>query len=198
MGAIRGRWNDHFSIRAREEGWKARSVYKLMEMDNKWRLFRKGQKVLDLGCYPGSWSQYALERVGSKGEVIGIDIRHPTGINYKNFRFIEADVSRLDMDWLREEISPRDIVLSDLAPNTTGIRWRDSHFSIQLGKIALEISKVLLKRDGIFICKIFEGEEAPGFRKEISSYFKKIKDFRPVAVRSGSYERYIIGFSFNR
>jgi 23S rRNA (uridine2552-2'-O)-methyltransferase len=151
------RWDDHYARRARDEKWLARSVYKLKEIDKKFGLIRKGNHVLDLGCYPGSWSQYGIEKVGPKGEVAGIDLSRPVHVSSPRFRFIQTDVLTLDVEWLIRELAPRDVVMSDLAPQTTGIRSTDASRSMELASRALEIALALLKGKGRFVCKIFEG-----------------------------------------
>ena len=192
--AKRVKWEDHYTRRARDENWPARSVYKLEEIDRRFKLIRHGHRLLDLGCYPGSWSQYSIKRVGPKGEVVGVDLKKPEGLSAPNFRFINADVLALDVGWLAEEIGLRDAVISDLAPQTTGIRITDKSRSMELAKKALEISLVILKERGDFLCKVFEGEDLKALRDESTRYFEKIRLFRPSAVRKKSREVYLIGF----
>ena len=147
------KWDDHYARRARDEKWLARSVYKLQEIDTKYRLLRKGDRLLDLGCYPGSWSQYGIKRVGHEGEVVGIDLTRPDRISSPNFIFIQDDVLTIDIEWLTQEVGPRDIVMSDLAPQTTGIRWTDESRSISLARKAFDIALVLLKKKAILCAK---------------------------------------------
>jgi len=126
------RWDDHYARRAKKEKWLARSVYKLQEIDNKFKLIHKGNRLLDLGCYPGSWTQYALKKVGNQGEVVGIDLSKPEHLLSNGFRFIQADVMRLEPQWLTLEISPRDVVISDLASANHGDtvhRYKSFHLS---------------------------------------------------------------------
>ena len=191
------RWEDHYARRARDEEWLARSVYKLEEIDKRFKIIRKGDRLLDLGCCPGSWSQYALKRVGPKGEVVGIDLNQPAQFLSSNFRFIQADVLTLDMEWLIQELAPVDVVISDLAPQTTGIRSADTSRSISLSKRAAEIAIALLKKRGHFVCKVFEGEGLKPFRSETSRHFRQASLFRPTATRKGSREIYLIGLSLD-
>ena len=186
------RWDDAYARRARDEKWLARSVYKLEEMDKRFKLIRRGHRVLDLGCYPGSWCQYALKKVGQGGEVVGIDLKPPDRLPARRFRFIQADVMDLDIEWLVGEISPRDMVLSDLAPSTTGIRAADESRSLALAQRASEIAGALLKQGGDFVCKIFEGEDLNRFKAEISSRFQQIRLYRPKATRKRSREVYLV------
>lgn len=190
------RWDDYYARRAREEKWLARSVYKLQEIDRKFKLIHRGDRILDLGCYPGSWSQYGLKKVGPKGEVVGIDTRAPQRLPAPGFRFIQADVLTLDVTWLSEEISLRHVVLSDLAPPTTGIRARDESRSLALGRRAMEAARTLLRPEGRFLCKVFEGEDLVCFEQELSTDFRNIKRFRPKATRKNSRELYLVGSGF--
>jgi len=192
----KNRWDDHHARRAREEKWLARSVYKLQEIDKKFRLIRKGDRLLDLGCYPGSWSQYGIKMVGPQGEVVGIDLTRTDRLSFPNFRFIKGDVLSLDLDRVIREVGPRDVLISDMAPQTTGIRLTDESRSLSLSKRAAEIALVLLKKKGRFVCKVFEGEDLKSFRTEISVHFRQVRVFRPKAVRKGSREVYLVGLEF--
>jgi 23S rRNA (uridine2552-2'-O)-methyltransferase len=187
------RWDDAYARRARDEKWLARSVYKLQEIDNRFKLIKRGSRVLDLGCYPGSWCQYALGKAGPGGDVVGIDLKRPDHLSSHGFRFIEADVMVLEIKWLVREISPRDMVMSDLAPSTTGIRAVDESRSLALAGKAAEIAGALLKVGGHFVCKIFEGDDLNPFKKAISGCFRQVRLFRPKATRKRSREVYLIG-----
>ena len=186
-------WKDYYTKRAREEKWLARSVYKLEEIDRKYKLIRPGYRLLDLGCSPGSWSQYCLKRVGKEGEVIGLDMKKPDVLSADNFRFIEADILQLHMDWLFEKLGVMDAVISDLAPQTTGIAVADSSRSLALAERAFEIALAVLKTKGFFLCKIFEGEDLKAFRDRASNHFRRLRSIRPSAVRKRSREVYLLG-----
>jgi len=188
-------WEDHYTRRAREERWLARSVYKLEEIDRKVRLIRSGDRVLDLGCYPGSWSQYSVVKVGPKGEVVGVDVKRPDRFSSPRFRFIEADVLSLDVAWLREQVGTRELVISDLAPATSGISVTDTSRSIELGRRALEIALEVLKKGGHFLCKVFEGPEVTSFRTELAGHFARVQTLRPSAVRKASREIYLLAMN---
>ncbi|MBW2064912.1 MAG: RlmE family RNA methyltransferase [Deltaproteobacteria bacterium] len=190
------KWQDHFARRAKQEKWLARSVYKLQQIDGKYKLVRKGDRLLDLGCYPGSWSQYLLRAVGSQGEVVGFDLLEPVVLDAPNFRFIKGDALRIEIDWLAKHVGPRDCVLSDLAPKTTGVRTSDSTRSLELSQRALEIALSLLKEGGNFLCKVFEGEGLKEFRDSLARHFRDVRAVRPAAVRKGSREIYILGLKF--
>ncbi len=191
----RGTWEDHYTRRAREENWLARSVYKLEEIDKKYKIIRRGHRLLDLGCYPGSWSQYCSRKVGPKGEVVGIDLKKPDRFSAPNFRFLEADVLSLDPGRLADELGTRDVVISDLAPQTSGIHVADTSRSMELAKRALAIAVAVLDRGGCFLCKVFEGEDIQGLRDEMVRHFKAVRTIRPAAVRKASREVYLLGLN---
>jgi 23S rRNA (uridine2552-2'-O)-methyltransferase len=186
-------WEDHYARRAKTEAWLARSVYKLQEIDNRFKLIRRNNRVLDLGCYPGSWSQYGLKKVGPKGEVVGIDLQEPEGVLAANFRFIQADVLKIDLAWRVKEIVPMNVVISDMAPKTTGITISDVSRSMELARRAFDIAFTVLKKNGHFLCKILEGEELNSFKSDISTLFQRIRLFRPKATRKRSRELYLLG-----
>ena len=186
-------WEDHFTRRARDEKWLARSVYKLEEIDRRCKLILTGHRILDLGCYPGSWSQYCTRKVGPQGEVVGVDLKRPGRFAAPNFKFIEADVLNLDIEGLKKQISPRNVVISDLAPQTSGIHVVDTSRSMDLARKALVIALGLLQKRGHFLCKVFEGEDIKELRIEMSRHFKEVRTVRPAAVRKASREVYLLG-----
>jgi 23S rRNA (uridine2552-2'-O)-methyltransferase len=188
-------WEDHYTRRAREERWLARSVYKLEEIDRKVRLIHAGDRVLDLGCYPGSWSQYSVVKVGPKGEVVGVDLKKPDRFSSPRFRFIETDVLSLDVARLRELVGTRDLVISDLAPATSGIPVTDTSRSIELARHSLEIALAVLKKGGHFLCKVFEGPDVKAFRTELAEHFARVQAHRPSAVRKASREIYLLAMN---
>jgi 23S rRNA (uridine2552-2'-O)-methyltransferase len=185
-------WDDHYARRARKEKWQARSVYKLEEIDRRFKLIPPGARLLDLGCSPGSWSLYALKRAGPGGDVAGVDLNAPVGLQAENFRFIQADILTLDPLRLLDETGERDLVMSDLAPSTTGIRSADAARSAELARSAHVIARVVLRPGGNFLCKVFEGEDVQDLRKELGGSFSKVRSVRPRAVRKGSREFYLV------
>ncbi|MBN2031829.1 MAG: RlmE family RNA methyltransferase [Deltaproteobacteria bacterium] len=194
VGVIkRSKWDDHYALQARKEHRLARSVYKLEEIDKKYGLIRPQDRILDLGCYPGSWSLYCLKKVGSKGEVVGMDLKQPKGLSAPNFRFLKADILGLDIEWLLREVGPRDTIISDLAPQTTGIAVTDTARSLSLAEEAFRIALALLRKGGNFFCKIFEGEDLKTFREGVLRKFGRGRTVRPTAVRKASREVYLLG-----
>jgi 23S rRNA (uridine2552-2'-O)-methyltransferase len=184
---------DHYFKKAKSEKYPARSVYKLKEADQKYRLLKKGQAVLDLGAAPGSWSKYALEKVGPRGIVVGVDLS-PVKISAANFRFLLADIFELSPeDLLRLAGRPAfDVVLSDMAPKTTGDRNGDHFRSIALAERALELAEALLRPGGVFMVKVFEGEAFPRYVEEVKRRLGPVKRFRPKSTRSSSREIFVL------
>jgi 23S rRNA (uridine2552-2'-O)-methyltransferase len=186
--------NEFYTGKARKEGYPARSVYKLKEIDEKFRIFKKGDKVLDLGAAPGSWLKYIFEKIGDKGLVVGIDaseLRIPLSAN---MRFIQKNIfDLLDKDFHNLKFHS---VVSDLSPSTTGIKITDEIKSLELCEKAFEVAKRSLKEDGNFVCKIFESDMTKRFFQKLASNFKIVKRFRPQAVSRDSREIYIIAKNF--
>lgn len=189
----RNKKEEFYTQRARDEGYPARSVYKLKEIDEKHKIFQKGDSVLDLGCAPGSWMLYISRKIGDKGEVVGIDKEDLKIILEKNMIFIQKDVVGLRVKKNTDSKKQFDAVVSDLAPKTSGMRSADALNSMLLADKALAIAKLILKRGGNFVCKIFEGELSNEFVKETKKNFKFVKIFRPKAVNKTSREIYVIG-----
>jgi 23S rRNA (uridine2552-2'-O)-methyltransferase len=183
---------DSYFKKAKEENYPARSVYKLQEINKKYRLVKPGDFVLDIGCAPGSWMIYLSDKVGRKGKVIGVDISDLKIPLKENMKFIKGDIKEL-VNNFEEKF---DMIVSDAAPGTSGVHFVDVAKSLELGKAALDIVKQSLKPRGIFICKIFEGEGTAEFLKEIKTSFISVKSFRPSAVRKYSREFYLIAKVF--
>ena len=174
---------DKFTRKAKYEGYFARSVYKLKDIQTKFKVIRAGDKVLDLGAAPGSWTQY-VDELGAKVDAVDV-----TEVKFGNC--IKVDIYS---DSLFEKISKEyDIVLSDLAPKTVGIRTLDNEDSYDLSMKALEIAKKVLKKNGKFVCKIFQSEFSPKFVKEVKKTFFTTKIVKPVGSRKRSKEFYIVG-----
>jgi len=185
------RRQDAFGKRARSEGYQARSVYKLEEIDRRVRLFRQGQRVLDLGAHPGSWTQYAAQKVGPKGYVLGIDLT-PTEIALPaNAEIRCGDAFELSSEDLGQEAF--DVVMSDMAPATSGQKHLDQYRSHELAMRALEVARAMLKPGGTFVAKIFQGPDFPEARKSVAEAFDKVRIIRPKATRTESYEVFLVG-----
>jgi 23S rRNA (uridine2552-2'-O)-methyltransferase len=192
------RWADHYSERARKERYPARSVYKLKEAQKKYGLIRKGDRVLDLGCSPGSWLLYAAELIGNRGEVLGIDQNAVTISLPARVKTFTADILTIDGPWI-ENATLRNhfnVVLSDMAPATTGNKAVDSARSYRLCEAALNIAQMVLVPGGSFFCKIFQGDEFKRFSDSVRSRFKGHKIFKPQSSRKQSKEIFILGMGF--
>ncbi len=187
---------DFYYRQAKAKGFVARSVFKLKELDERYRLFRAGGRVLDLGAAPGSWLDYVSEKVGEKGLAVGVD-RKPLRQSLRpNMRFLNADVLEMDRSGLRG-ISPAfDAVISDLAPSTTGDRDGDHVRSFELCTKAKELAVGLLAPGGAFVCKMFQGAETKRFVEGLQASFAQVKVQKPKASRDESREIYIVALCF--
>ena len=187
------RWQDHYSRRAKKERFTARSVYKLKEIQKKHHLIKKGDNVLDLGCFPGSWLQYAAELTGNRGRVVGIDLEPVTVKLPSHVRTYTGDILSMD-DELFESLGKNfNLVMSDLSPATTGNKHVDSARSYHLCQAALSIAQTVLIPGGSFVCKIFQGEDFKLFSNSVKSVFNHQRIFKPQSSRKASKEIYIIG-----
>jgi len=182
--------NDYYSKLAKREHYPARSVYKLEQINMKYSVIKTGDKVIDLGCAPGSWLLFLAGKIGLKGRVIGVDTQDIKINLPANAKFIKTDVMNFKID------GEFDLIVSDLAPNTSGIHFVDAEKSLEFCEKVLEIVKTNLKKGGNFVCKILEGEGTQGFFKKVEQNFEIAKRYRPMAVRRESREIYIIGKGF--
>ncbi len=190
----KNKWSDHYTRKAKKDDYPARSVYKLQEIQQKNRIIKKGDKVLDLGCSPGSWLMYAAELTGEKGAVTGIDLKQVTTKLPSHVRTITGDIFSVDSDQLSSVIGGNyQVVLSDMAPATTGNKTVDAARSFELCREAFSIAQHLLVHSGNFVCKIFQGEDFKIFSESVKNSFEKHKIFKPKSSRSQSREIYIIG-----
>lgn len=191
--AKHNRWEDHYSRRAKKERFPARSVFKLQEIQSKHHLIKKGDKVLDLGCAPGSWLLYAANLTGNKGQVVGIDLKPVSEKVPPHVRIYNGDILTLDDRFFESLGKDFNVVVSDMSPATTGNKHVDSARSYNLCQAALSIAQTLLIPGGSFVCKIFQGEDFKEFSDSVRSIFKIHKIFKPQASRKASKEIYIIG-----
>lgn len=192
--------SDYYSRKAKKDKYPARSVYKLEEVQNKYRLLRRGDSVLDLGCFPGSWSLYASEVVGPKGVVVGVDLQQadksprPGGAE---IHWICEDITQPEMITAVRKIRPAfKVLVSDLAPKTTGNRWADHQKSIELVRTTLSLTETLLLPKGHYIAKVFQGEDFPVFVDEVKAKFKSVKVIKPKSSRTESREVFVLGMEF--
>lgn len=188
---------DPYARQAQQSDYRSRAVYKLKQIDEKDRLFNKGQTVIDLGAAPGSWSQYVIQRVGPQGKVIAIDILPVDSIN--NVLFIKGDFTEQAIyEQCLHSLNGKqaDLVISDMAPNISGIKSSDQARSMYLAEAARGLACQVLRPGGDLLVKIFEGEGVAEFRQELKGYFRQILTRKPGASRDSSREFYILARSF--
>lgn len=188
---------DYFFQQAKKENYAARSVFKLQEIDQKFRILKPGFKVLDLGAAPGSWSQFCSQKVGTQGRIMGIDLAK-IRITLPNAVFIQADMRELDLESVMKSqgiAPPFDLVLSDMAPKTTGIRITDTARSFELCELAMNLATRFLKPGGNFVCKLFHSEDFDLLRKDLEARFKRVEFLRPKSTRKESKEIFFIAMN---
>jgi 23S rRNA (uridine2552-2'-O)-methyltransferase len=186
---------DRFHRQAQKLGFRARAVFKLEEIDSRLGILRPGARVLDLGCAPGSWLQYAADRVGPGGRLVGID-RAAVDLALPNLRLLVGDVFTVTPAELLGELARFDVVLSDMAPDTTGIRHVDQARSEALFERALDLAGQTLAHGGHFVGKLFMG---PDFQKLVTrcrAEFSTVKIEKPKGSRQESIEQYVVGRGF--
>ena len=185
---------DFYAQKAKKEGFMARSVYKLEEIQNKTKLIHSGDTVLDIGASPGSWTQYCLRLLKGKGIVVGADLKPLGKFNAKGeLHFIQGDVFSEE---IRKELSqwgPFDVIVSDAAPSTTGNRLMDTRRSYDLVEQILNFSLEWLKPGGNFTVKVFQGGDETEIFDKMKEEFEQVKKLKPKAVRKESFEYYLIG-----
>lgn len=186
--------HDIFYRRAKESNFAARSVFKLEEIDQRFQLLRSGYRVLDLGCRPGSWLQYAAKKVGSHGFLVGVD-RKPLDSHIvisAPHRIVVGDIYELEASDLLGELPHFDVVLSDMAPDTSGVSFADQVRSIEIFQRALTIAVTTLRQGGSFVGKIFMGDGFQEVVQEVKRHFHHSKTIKPDASRKISTELYLV------
>jgi len=183
---------DRFTRAAKEAGYPARSVFKLEEIDHRTRLLRGGQRVLDLGATPGSWSMYAAKKIGPGGKLLAVDLEPLGAALPANAVFVQGDALSLTNDDLAQ-FAPYDVVLSDMAPRTTGNRVTDQARSFDLFMRALSVAATLGAKGGAFVGKIFMSDDLPAARTELRKHYAAERLIRPEGTRSVSIEIFVVG-----
>ncbi len=187
---------DTYYKKAKQEGYKSRAAYKLKELNTKYKIIKKGYKVLDCGAAPGGWSQVALEITGDSGMVVGVDLNEIEGINKKNFISITGDFTTDEIiNQVLEKCGLYDAVISDIAPHTIGIRDADHTNSLLLVEKVYAFTMKTLKKGGSFLFKLFEGEGRKNLVERLKKDFKEVRIIKPDATRQGSMEIYIAAIS---
>lgn len=186
--------NDTYVQLAKKEGWRSRAAFKLLEIDDKDKLLKRGEVVVDLGATPGGWSQVASKRVGDSGMVIALDLLEMEPIH--NVHFIQGDF-REDavLEQLEKQLGDRRVglVMSDMAPNMSGVPLVDQARIMHLAELGLEFSRVRLKLDGAFLVKVFQGTDYETFLRQMREAFKTVVVRKPDASRDRSAELYLLG-----
>ncbi|MFV0435924.1 MAG: SAM-dependent methyltransferase [Desulfopila sp.] len=193
---------DYYAQKAKKNRYPARSIYKLEEVQQKYNLIKRGDSVLDIGCFPGSWSLYAAELVGPRGVVVGVDIQQAS-------QDPRADSGTIH--WLCQDIRDDDfiinvrrirpsfrVLISDIAPKTTGNRWADAQQSLNLVRETLQIAEQLLLAKGNYLVKVFQGEDFPAFVQELRQRFTMVKVLKPQSSRVESREVFVLGMGFGQ
>ena len=189
------RKDEHYYNKAKEEGYRSRASYKLKQIQNKFKIFDNAKNVLDLGAAPGGWLQVASENVDAyEGMVLGVDLKPIDPLFNDNIVTIVGDVRDIEV---QEEVlnffeGKADVILSDMAPDVMGEWDVDQYRQIHLARIALRICDKLLKNDGWFVVKIFQGGEHTKYISEVKDMFEYVKNFKPAASRKQSSERYVV------
>jgi len=195
--------NDPYVARAKAEGFRSRAAYKLAEMDERYKFFKPGQNVVDLGAAPGGWSQVAAQKVGIKegrGRIIGIDlleIATMPGVEFKVMDFLDPQAPALLKQWLGEGGSPlADIVMSDMAANTTGHKKTDHLRIVGLVELAADFAREVLAPGGSFIAKVFQGGTEGDLLMQLKRDFQTVRHVKPKASRADSAELYVLATGF--
>jgi 23S rRNA (uridine2552-2'-O)-methyltransferase len=190
--------HDSFYKKARQEGYRSRAAYKLLELQQRYRLLRAGDAVIDLGAAPGGWLQVAGRIVGQNGKVVGVDLQAIQPFHERNIILLQGDMASAEIQKSIKELlaRPADCVLSDLAPKLSGIRDADMARCLKLNQIALETSIELLRPGGSLLIKSFISNELHSFTAEIKKHFSNVQRTKPEATRQGSSEFYFVAKGF--
>lgn len=193
---FKNRLNDHFLQKARAESFRSRAAYKLEEIDGKYKLIKPGQKILDLGAAPGSWSQYAMRKVAGKAKIIAIDLLEVDPI--EGVIILQGDIrdEKNQAQIIELAAGKVDVILSDMAPDTTGVHYADTENSALLVHLALDIVEKLLKPGGSFVAKVFEGAEYHALLQRARKLFGFAKSFNPKASLNRSREIFLVATDY--
>ncbi|WP_226702019.1 23S rRNA (uridine(2552)-2'-O)-methyltransferase RlmE [Microbulbifer elongatus] len=194
---LREHFNDHYVKQSQKEGYRSRASYKLQELQEKDRLIKPGMTVVDLGAAPGGWSQVAAELVGHKGRVLASDILEMdalAGVDFVQGDFTEQEVFDQLLEKLGEERA--DLVISDMAPNMSGVRAVDQPASMYLVELAVDMARQTLKPGGAFVAKVFQGEGFDELIRDLRSQYQTVVTRKPGASRPRSREVYVVARGF--
>jgi len=189
---------DHYYQKAKQEGYRSRAAYKLLELQERYRLLRAGDAVVDLGAAPGGWLQVAAKIIGPKGKIVGIDLQPIQSFHAANIILIQGDMTSTDVQKQIQELlnGPADCVLSDLAPKLSGIRDADAARCLELNQAALAVGARLLRPQGSLLIKSFISDDVQSFTAELKKHFSAVQRTKPEATRQGSSEFYFYAKGF--
>lgn len=190
---------DHYYKKAKNEEYRSRASFKLLQLNKKYKIIKTNDKVLDLGCAPGGWSQVALEKVGEDGLVLGVDLQKIKPFPQENFHFIRGNFTEEEVqeNILKTLQSKGNTIISDASPSLSGIKDVDHLRSIDLSASVLEIANNILKEKGNLIMKVFQGSEYKELINQMNKMFKILKTTKPSSSRKKSSEMYIVGIKYN-
>jgi len=189
---------DHYFDKAKTQGFKARSVYKLSEIDEALKIIKRDALVLDLGCAPGSWLQYVAKKLGPRGKALGVDLTPINESFHKNITTVVDDCFTLTKERIALHLKSDalfDVVLSDMAPKTTGIKHVDQIRSFELASTAMDVAEQVLKTNGHVVIKIFASADVSLLIQRMKRSFLTVKQMRPKSVRAPSKEFYVVGLN---
>jgi 23S rRNA (uridine2552-2'-O)-methyltransferase len=188
--------NDPYVARAKREGYRSRAAFKLLEIDEKYNILKPGQRVVDLGAAPGGWSQIAAKKVGPKGKIVGIDllpIDPMPGIEFIELDFLDESAPGRLIELLG---GPADVVMSDMAANTTGHKKTDHLRIIGLAEAAIYFAREILAPGGAFVAKVFQGGTESQLLTDLKRDFAVVRHVKPAASRADSAELYVLATGF--
>lgn len=195
---LKEHFDDPYVKKAQQDGYRARSVYKLLEINQRDQLLKPGGVIVDLGAAPGSWSEVASKQVGDQGRVIALDLLPMdslAGVDFIQGDFQEEAVYMQLLDTIKEQ--PVDLVMSDMAPNISGMKAVDQPRAMYLAELTLELAQKVLKPGGDMLIKVFNGAGLDEFKKEITKHFRKLQVRKPKASRPRSAEIYLLARGYN-
>lgn len=191
---------DPYYKRAKGENYRSRSSYKLMQLNKKYKIIKKGNKILDLGAAPGGWSQVAIEKVESDGTVVGVDLRKIKPFTEENYYFLKGDFTdeNIQSEIIKRLDRKANVIISDASPSLSGIKDVDHLRSIDLAESVIKLSDIVLERNGNLIIKVFQGEEFKNLVDKLRKEFKVLKTTKPSSSRKKSSEMYVIGLKYRK
>ncbi len=195
---VRQRKNEHYYRKAKEEQYRSRATYKLMQVAEKYGFIRGNDVVVDLGAAPGGWLQIARKIVGDRGFVLGVDINEIEPLNEPNIYTIVGDITEPETTNRIKAILPTlaDVVVSDISPRVSGIWELDHARQIELAECSLQIATAVLRKEGNFFVKVFQGDMSDDFIRKVKTFFHFVKVIKPKASRKESAEIYVLGMGF--